>query len=130
GRSGFSENHFRGFNQLEPDDCATILMGNPFVEFGNWLDHSEECEIVGLVRASSLGIPLSAPQIQVRLKPEGADDVKFYVSPDKSIDSMVEGPIAFPGVPNALPFANLSQVKDVGNGWKIAFHREATEPSV
>jgi CubicO group peptidase (beta-lactamase class C family) len=144
GRRGWQENHFGGFKVLGAPECAGLLLRNPFVESGSWIDHAEECEVVGLVMASALGLPLPsdpsipsvpglpprpAPHEQWRVKPEGGDAVNFYVLPTSHLPTQVEGPHSFPGVPNSLPFARVT-LKDAGNGWKIVVRREASEPQI
>jgi hypothetical protein len=132
GNRGFSDNHFSGYEVLKPSECATLQFANPLLEQGNWLDHSEECEVVGRVRNSALGLPISELGgifTEVRVKPADADPLVYYVDPT-NLTAMVEGPTAFPGIPNALPFARLSLVNPVGKGLKIPFRRVATEPQV
>jgi hypothetical protein len=133
GGRGFSDDHFAGYKTLSPAECATLQFANPLLETGNWLDHAEECEVVGRVRTSALGLPLQGAIggfLEVKVKPADADPIVYYVEPRSNVTVLVEGPVAFPGIPNALPFANLSLVLDVGNGLKIPFKREASEPQV
>jgi CubicO group peptidase (beta-lactamase class C family) len=149
GARGFRENHVTGREELDPAQIATLRFANPLVESGNWLDHAAECDVVALARVSALGLqivdPLPAkrgvtsgltdprtfaPFLRVSVKPGDADPISYYVDNKTHVTSLVEGPVAFPGVPNALPFAWLSQPLDVGNGLKIPFRREATEPQV
>jgi len=147
GRRGWSDDHFRGFQTLKPGECAELLLRNPFVESGSWQDHSEECEVVGIVRASALGLPLlaaappslaglvggpaqaPAPHEHWRVKPEGGEAIDLYVAPSTHLPTHVEGKGAFPGIPNSLPFARVT-LKDVGNGWKVVLDRMASEPNV
>jgi CubicO group peptidase (beta-lactamase class C family) len=145
GRRGWQENHFNGFKVLGAPECAEHLLRNPFVESGSWIDHAEECEVVGIVPTSALGLPLpsdpSFPSVvpgqppppaaheHWRVKPEGGDAVDFYVLPTTHLPTHVEGKHSFPGVPNSLPFARVT-LKDAGNGWKIVVRREASEPQI
>ncbi len=145
GRRGWRENHFNGFKVLDASDCATLLLRNPFVETGSWIDHSIECEVVGIVNASALGLqlppdpafpsldprqpPAPAPHEHWRVKPEGGDAIDLYVTTITHLPTQVEGRDAFPGVPNSLPFARVT-LKDAGNGWKIVVRREASEPRI
>ena len=144
GRRGWQENHFSGFKVLGAPECAEFLLRNPFVESGSWQDHAEECEVVGIERASALGLPLPssssmatlsgqppppAPHEHWRLKPEGGDAVNLYVLPATHLPTHVEGKHSFPGVPNSLPFARVT-LKDAGNGWKVVVRREASEPQI
>jgi CubicO group peptidase (beta-lactamase class C family) len=155
GSRGFRDNHFTGLETLDPAQIATIRFANPLVESGNWLDHASECDVVGAASVSALGLPMAdpisavnrattglpslaglpsapsyAPFLRVSVKPGDADPINYYVDGTSRFTTLIEGPVAFPGVPNALPFAWLSDVRDVGNGLKIAFRREAFEPQV
>src|SRR5262249_20664263 len=135
--------------------CAELLLRDPFVESGSWIDHAEECEVVGVVTASALGLPLPdlwpktdasnlvgprpSPHEHWRVKPEGGEPIDLYVlvdaripdfpQPGVHLPTQVEGKHSFPGVPNSLPFARVTW-KDAGNGWKVIVRREAAEPQI
>jgi CubicO group peptidase (beta-lactamase class C family) len=128
GGKGTLRAHFGGMPVLPPERVATLIFANPFVEGGTWLDHAEDVALDKLAMNWQFG-QLPGPCYAISVKPWDADPIVYYVSTDTLRTVAMQGPIAFAGMPTALPFASQSDWRDV-KGVQLAFRREIATPDI
>ncbi len=128
GRGTFAA-HLGSKPELNAEEVAANLLANPLAMAGSWLDVADEVELQGTVFNSGIGVALGERCYAVKVTTAGGNPSGFYVSAKDFRTVAIEGGVAFPALPVALPIALLSDVRNVG-GMKLAFHRESQSPDI